>query len=75
MENITPEQYLELGLTRKALLLELVKGIDSDLIMLAKDEHAQNDGMTTKSERASRRLMNLVALIEPDLIERNEEAQ
>lgn len=75
MENITPEQYLELGLTRKALLLELVKGIDTDLLMLAKDEYAQNDGMTTKSERASRRLMNLVAMIEPDLIERNEEAQ
>jgi hypothetical protein len=67
-DGITPEQYLELGMTRKGLILDLVNGIDADLVMLAKDEHAQNDGSTTKAERASRRLMNLVALTEPDLI-------
>lgn len=71
--DITPEQYLELGMTRKGLILELVKALDSDLVMLAKDEHAANDGSTTKSDRASRRLMNLVALIEPDLINTNPE--
>ena len=71
MENvdITPEQYLELGMTRKSLILDLVKALDSDLVMLAKDEHAQNDGSIVKAERASRRLMNLVALVEPDLID------
>lgn len=71
MENvdITPEQYLELGMTRKGLILDLVKALDSDLVMLAKDEYAQTNGFTTKAERASRRLMNLVALIEPDLID------
>jgi hypothetical protein len=37
--------------------------------MLAKDEYAQTNGFTTKAERASRRLMNLVALVEPDLID------
>jgi hypothetical protein len=71
--DITPEQYLELGMTRKGLILELVKGIDADLAMLAKDEHAVTDGSTTKAERATRRLMNLVALIEPDLINTNPE--
>lgn len=68
-DAITPEQYLELGMTRKGLILDLVKGLDADLVMLAKDEHAQTNGFTTKAERASRRLMNLVALIEPDLID------
>ena len=68
-EAITPEQYLELGMTRKGLILDLVKGLDSDLVMLAKDEYAQNGGSTEKAERASRRLMNLVALVEPDLID------
>ena len=71
--DITPEQYLELGMTRKGLILELVRGIDADLVMLARDEYAQNDGSTTKAERATRRLMNLVALIEPDLINTNPE--
>lgn len=73
--DITPEQYLELGMTRKGLILELVKGIDADLAMLAKDEHAATDGSTTKAERATRRLMNLVALIEPDLINTNPEEE
>lgn len=68
-DAITPEQYLELGMTRKGLILDLVKALDADLVMLAKDEHAQNDGSTEKADRASRRLMNLVALIEPDLID------
>lgn len=72
--DITPEQYLELGMTRKQLILDLVQGLDTDLVMLGKDEYAQNDGITKKSERASRRLMNLVALIEPDLIVANPEA-
>lgn len=67
--DITPEQYIELGMTRKALILDLVKGIEADLVMLAKDEYAQTDGFTTKADRASRRLMNLVALTEPDLID------
>jgi hypothetical protein len=71
--DITPEQYLELGMTRKALILDLVNGIDSDLLMLAKDEYAANDGATTVADRATRRLMNLVALIEPDLININPE--
>jgi hypothetical protein len=71
--DITPEQYLELGMTRKGLILELVKGIDADLVMLAKDEYAVTDGFTTKAERATRRLMNLVALTEPDLINTNPE--
>lgn len=72
--DITPEQYLELGMTRKQLILDLVRGLDTDLVMLAKDEYAQNDGSTSKADRASRRLMNLVALIEPDLIVANPEA-
>lgn len=67
--DITPEQYLELGMTRKALILDLVKGLDADLVMLAKDEYAQTDGFTKKADRASRRLMNLIALVEPDLID------
>lgn len=71
--DITPEQYLELGMTRKGLILELVKGIDSDLAELALIEHAMTAGSTQKSERATRRLMNLVALIEPDLINTNPE--
>jgi hypothetical protein len=71
--DITPEQYLELGMTRKGLILDLVNGIDSDLLMLAKDESAQNAGATTVADRATRRLMNLVALIEPDLININPE--
>ncbi len=66
--DITPEQYLELGMTRKGLILDLVNGIDTDLAMLAKDEQAQSDGLSLKAERATRRLMNLVALVEPDLI-------
>jgi hypothetical protein len=69
--DITPEQYLELGMTRKGLILDLVKALDADLAMLAKDEYAVTDGFTTKAERATRRLMNLVALIEPDLINTN----
>jgi len=72
--DITPEQYLDLGMTRKQLILDLVRGLDTDLVMLAKDEHAQNDGSTSKADRASRRLMNLVALVEPDLIVANPEA-
>lgn len=66
---ITPEQYLDLGMTRKALILDLVRGLDADLVMLAKDEYAQNAGSTEKADRASRRLMNLIALVEPDLID------
>lgn len=69
MKDITPEQYLDLGMTRKQLILDLVRGLDTDLVMLAKDEYAQNDGSTSKADRASRRLMNLVALVEPDLID------
>ena len=67
-DAITPEQYLELAMTRKALILDLVKQIDADLVMLARDEYANCDGMTTKAERATRRLMNLIALTEPDLL-------
>jgi hypothetical protein len=71
--DITPEQYLELGMTRKGLILDLINGIDRDLLMLAKDEYVQTNGFTEKADRASRRLMNLVALIEPDLININPE--
>ena len=53
----------------KEFLYHLVKALDADLVMLAKDEYAQTNGFTTKAERASRRLMNLVALVEPDLID------
>ena len=67
-DAITPVQYLDLAMTRKALILGLVKQIDADLVMLARDEYANCDGMTTKAERATRRLMNLIALTEPDLL-------
>lgn len=72
---ITPQQALELGLNSKTAMLDLVRALDIDLIMLAKDEYANTDGFTVKAQRATANLMSLVALIAPELIATEEEAQ
>lgn len=66
--TMTTLDYHELAMHRRQLILDLVKELDADLAMLARDEHAATGGSTAKSERASRRLMNLIALVEPDLV-------
>ena len=63
------EKALELGLANSTLLLELVRGLDADLLMLAKDEYANTNGFTVKAERATNRLMAIVALVAPELID------
>lgn len=74
MADPTVEQCYELGMTTQALLLDLVKGLDTDLLMLAKAEHAQNSGSTEIADRATARLMKLTAIVAPNLIDTNPEA-
>lgn len=75
LTDITPQQCMDLAMTREALILDIVKAIDSDLVMLAKDEYAQCNGFSVKAERATKRLMMLTALIAPNLIDVNPEAE
>lgn len=63
------QQALEIGLNSKQLLSELVRALDADITMLARDEYAQNGGSTEKAERATNRLMAIVALVAPELID------
>ena len=73
-EMITPQQALELGLNSKVAMLDLVRALDADLAMLGRDEHAIT-GNTVKAERATTRLMSIVALFAPELIDTDEAAQ
>lgn len=59
------QEALNLGVASKQMLTQLVSQLDADIVMLAKDEHAQNGGSTEKAERAANRLMAIVALVAP----------
>jgi hypothetical protein len=66
------QKALELGLASKSMLIDLVRGLDADISMLAKDEYANTNGFTEKAERATNRLMAIVALVAPELINTEE---
>jgi hypothetical protein len=61
-------EYLDQGVAVKKALLDLVVGLDADLVMLGRDEH-RSTGNTVVSERAANRLMAIVALVAPELVE------
>lgn len=68
------KELLDLSVRLRQEFMQLAVGLETDLITLAVAEYAQTNGDTPVANRATDRLMMMVALFDPAMVAPNPEA-